>query len=167
MRDKSKSWEQPCMRVAFENGATYLKGHRFDPYLYYYYSPYLKNKPCLDCAFTDHSCADLTLGDFWGYRKEKIENDGQGMSLVCAYTDLGKRFIDRPTLAMKLHPLTEKEVSYAFKEKSFTRENRALRDQYIKELGTCDFTELAKRHAFKGGVVGIVAKRIKKKLFKT
>lgn len=167
MRDKYKSWEQPSMRVDFMSGATYLKGHRYDPYLYYYYTPYFKNKPCLDCSFTSHSCSDLTLGDFWGFRKEKIKNDGKGISLICAHTASGKRFVDKLRSTMRLFPLTEDEVSYAFKEKSFSQEKRALRSQFIEELKTTDFVEIARKHEFKGGVLGAAVRKIKRKLLKT
>lgn len=167
MRDKSKSWDQPSMRVDFKSGATYLKGHRYDPYLFYYYTPYFKNEPCLDCPFTGHCCSDLTLGDFWGFRKEKIENDGKGISLICAHTALGKKFAEKLKSSMSLFPLTQDEVSYAFTEKSFSQEKRALRSRYLEELKTTDFVEIARKHEFKGGVLGAAVRKVKRKLIKS
>lgn len=167
MRDKSKSWEQPTMRVDFENGKTYLSDYRYDPYLFYYYSPYFKNEPCLDCAFIAHADADITLGDFWGFRKEKIENDGRGMSLVCAHTEKGRHYVDRISAEMKLHPLTYEAVSYAFREKSFSAQKRALRLTYLEELRSTPFVKLAKRHEFRGGAFGATIRKTFRKLRKS
>lgn len=164
MRDKSRGWHKPRILVRFENGKTYSSVYYYDYFLHYYYTPYLKNEPCLTCPFVGHGSADITLGDFWGYRKAGIESDDRGISLICANTERGREWAERLRGAMELKELPASAAAYAYKEKSFSAEQLKKRAEVQAVFHGDNFLETAKRFDFRYGVPGIVLKQVLKKL---
>jgi len=81
-RDKTPGWGK-LIRVDFDDGTTH-----YDPwngnYLRAFLSGLSMRKSCFSCKYASSSRpGDLTLGDFWGVEKFKIDwNDKKGTSLV-------------------------------------------------------------------------------------
>ncbi len=164
MRDKAFGWSRPGISIRFENGKFYLSRYQFDLYQHYYYSPYLKNEPCLTCAFTDHTDADITIADFWGYEKANVPNDERGLSLVCVYTQQGQRYLESVKKQMVLHSLDASYTEYAYREKSHSPESLAERTRFMEMVRQTSFTEAARKHHFKYGRFGVLLNIIKRKV---
>ena len=81
-RDKTPGWGT-LIRVDFDDGTTH-----YDPWNGNYFRAFLSGlsmrKSCFSCKYASSSRpGDLTLGDFWGVEKFKIDwNDKKGTSLV-------------------------------------------------------------------------------------
>ena len=160
MRDKSLGWGRPPkIRVEFENGKTYSRRYQLDYYYYYYYcTPLFKNEQCITCAFTQHNDSDLTIADFWGYKKANVENDGKGLSLICAHSEKGKRFLDKVKSEFVLVPLDKKQAEYGFGEKKHSEEVLKKRQSFLEKIRETSFVEAAESDMFSRGVAGAFVK---------
>ncbi len=154
MRDKKHGWAKPHMRITFENGTVYDCPYQCDRFLFYYYKPYFKNEKCLHCPFVYHPDADLTLGDFWGYRSAGIKNSRDGISLIAVNTPKGEALLREASEYLTISRLTEESVSYAFREKSFSMDALAKRNAYQSEAIGLSLIDFANRHEFRHGIIG-------------
>lgn len=164
MRDKIKGWSKPHVTVAFANGKKLTMPYHFDYYNHYYYSPLLKNDQCIHCPFTNHSYADISIADFWGFRQEKIKNDDKGMSLICVYTEQGRKIFDEIKENMTLDKLSEKQIAYAFYEKRNSDAALQHRLEFLEAVKQTSFIEAAKNDHFKGGIPGILLRKLMRRL---
>lgn len=91
-RSKSYPWGTHVMRVELENGITYEKLYKEDPYYLAFMSAISLRKSCYDCPFCEYPRqGDITMGDFWGYEKLTGQKaDAKGISIVLVNTDKGK-----------------------------------------------------------------------------
>ncbi len=83
---KKHGWHNMNYCEYFNDGSKKVLGSRSLHYYYYYY-PFLENrilrKSCYSCNQILHSCADVSIGDFWGIRKYKaIKDDNKGLSFL-------------------------------------------------------------------------------------
>ena len=159
IRDKSKGWSTMRIQVGFKNGKVYQRYYKFD-YYYYYYTPNLKNEQCMTCSFTNHDAVDISIADFWGFRKEKIQNDDKGMSLICAHTEKGKAIVAQIKDKMILHPLKEEQAQYAFREKQHTAAAIRKRAEFLRQVRETSFIRAARKNFFKGGMAVVFIKTV-------
>lgn len=164
MRDKASGWSKSRIRIDFENGKTYSSRYQLDPYYHYYNTPYMKNESCVTCEFTSHPDADITIADFWGYEKAKVPNDDKGISLMCAYTQQGHKYLELAKKQMVMYRLDDRYVEYAYREKSHSKENLAERMLFLKMMRQTSFIEAAKKHHFKYGRFGVLLNIVKRKV---
>ncbi len=165
MRDKKFGWSKASIRVTFENGKVYHSRYQFDYYYHYFYSSICtKNDPCLTCAFTAHTDADITIADFWGYKTARISSDDKGLSLVAVYTDKGQAAVDGVAARAALHPLDAAHAAYAYKEKSHAKAALSERERFLADVRGSSFIEAAKRDRFKHGKLGILFRILKRKV---
>lgn len=160
MRDKTAGWGRPPkIRVKFENGKTYLRRYQLDYYYYYYYcTPFLKNDQCITCAFTQHIDSDLTIADFWGYKKANVKNDGKGLSLICAHSEKGRLFLNKVKSELVIVPLDKEYAEYGFCEKKHTEDILKKRQSFLNEIRQTSFVEAAESNMFSKGVLGAFVK---------
>ena len=164
-RDKKIGWSNSGIRVKFKNKKEYFSTSGYDPYYYYFYNTsYIKNESCMNCKFKTQRGADITIADFWGFRNLKIDNDDKGISLIVAHTDKGREFVNSIKDKMVLFPLDEKDVMYGFKENKRSPEELAARDRFLKEVRETDFITVAKRNYYKNGKLGIIFRKIKRRI---
>lgn len=166
MRDKSRGWTKASVRVEFENGRVYSSRYQFDYYYYYYCTPYLKNDACLSCSFTDHNDADITIADFWGYKKANVEKDEKGISLICTYTKKGQVYVDLMKENMTLCSLEASYAAYGYKEKSHTPQAIAKREAFLSNVKSASFIQAARNDYFKNGKLGVLTKIIARKVLR-
>lgn len=165
MRDKALGWGNSLMRIEFADGRIYQSLYQFDYYYNYYNSgPLIKNDACLSCLFTQHNDADITIADFWGYKQANVPKDIKGMSLISAYSDKGKTFLDLVKPNLVLHPLRPSDAAYAYKEKHFSKELLLEREEFLNDVKRTSFVTAAKRHHFKNGKWGVLMKLIVRKV---
>lgn len=89
-RPKTYGWRRYAVKATFENGKVYDRMGAEDPYL----TAFLKGKCtvrdyCLDCKFSNHHAADITIADFWLFEKLSGLNNPNGISLVLCHTEKG------------------------------------------------------------------------------
>ena len=86
-RDKAFGWKGATETFSF--GKEWIRHRR--SYVYMYFRHLMHRPSCLSCPFTNMKrCADVTVGDFWGWEKVSTEfNDNKGVSLVLVNSDKG------------------------------------------------------------------------------
>ncbi len=160
-RSKENGWSRSTVHVKFQNGKRYCSGYEYDPYYaLFYLTSQTKNEACLECKFTTKRSADITIADFWGFRKLGIPNDEKGMSLVVAHTTLGKRILSELD-RVNLIPLEEKDGSYDFVPRKISAEKKKQRDLFLGEFKRHGFIKAAYKGFFKFGKYGVVLRKIK------
>lgn len=112
-RSKRFGWKTYCIIVDFENGEQYVKLANEDPYFRHFFSYKNLRSTCYSCNRVSNSAADITLGDFWGMRKNGYSDDDKGVSLIACNTDKGNLLIKEIGSIIK-HSLSYAEVAYAF-----------------------------------------------------
>lgn len=83
---KKQGWHNMNYCEYFSDGSKKVLGP-CDLHYYYYYYAFLENrilrKSCYTCNQILHSCADVSIGDFWGIRRYKaIIDDNRGLSFL-------------------------------------------------------------------------------------
>lgn len=105
-RDKTKGWGLRG-RVIYRDKSGKLKSRLFPSELSSYFKLFLKadiyRENCYSCKYAcEHRPGDLTIGDYWGIRKEHPEylaaNGGyydvkKGVSCILASTEKGQKFL--------------------------------------------------------------------------
>lgn len=165
-RDKVKGWSETRIGIVFQNGKKYNKNYQYDPYYYYYCTPYLKNEQCLDCIYHDHHESDITISDFWGYRAAKIKNDDLGMSLIAVHTKNGRKFLELAKPNFQLFDLDPALAEYGFLPKHTTETEKKERQAFLLDMKTKSFHYAAHKREFKGGEVGIILRKAYRRLKK-
>lgn len=88
-RDKGSGKVQ-AIKAVFANGAVYRAGTSQDIYYRLFSYDYILRECCYKCPYTNFNrVADITLGDFWGY-KGRLDIK-KGISLVLVNTNVGSR----------------------------------------------------------------------------
>lgn len=163
-RSKKNGWTRSTIRVDFESGKTYSARYEFDPYYAMFnLTSQTKNTGCLECKFTTKRYADITIADFWGFRKAGIPNDEKGMSLVVAHTFLGKSILNKLE-NVELFQVDEKDGGYDFVPRKLSAEKKMQREAFLKDFKKSGFIKAAFNGFFKHGKLGVVSRKIKSKL---
>lgn len=90
-RSKIYGWKVYAMNIKFEDGSSYIKMAKEDSYFRLFFSSMSNRPSCMSCDRDVNSQADITLGDYWGARKQGfVKDDDKGISLVLVHTDKGK-----------------------------------------------------------------------------
>ena len=72
-RNKIKGWENPSIGVSFEDGSIKTWSVVRDIYYEAFNYSLLQRPSCFECKYaTSKRVGDLTLGDFWGWKKANI-----------------------------------------------------------------------------------------------
>lgn len=91
-RNKDKPGVVQAVKATFENGKVYSANTTQDLFYRLFSYDYVLRESCYSCKFTNMSRpADITLGDFWGY-KGKMNNE-KGISLVLVNTEAGEELL--------------------------------------------------------------------------
>ncbi len=106
-RNKSEGWENYRVYFSFDNGIEYSKGSKEDSYMQGFIRGIFLQPACYQCKFKEikHN-SDLTLGDFWGIRKELPEYyNFYGVSAILVHSQKGEKILKQ------LDQIKLKEVS--------------------------------------------------------
>lgn len=96
MKYKKNGWHSLGTYAAFENGREYYRNGMEDSFvrMTVLYNNCIR-RSCFHCEFKENnSCADITLGDFWGLEGDDMD-DNQGTSAVIVRTDKGKQLFSQ------------------------------------------------------------------------
>jgi len=94
-KDKSHGWLNLGTKVIFENGRIYYRDRDNDPWVNAFIAGDLyMRKSCANCPAKGFPrAADLTIGDFWGYKFNKDEKEN-GLSVALVNNAKGKQLLD-------------------------------------------------------------------------
>lgn len=94
-RDKSDGWG--LQYLAKTKTKTKTKSALLDPFYYHFLKGSIYRECCYRCKYaTPKRVSDLTLGDYWGIKKEHPEFDSiEGVSCVLINTDKGREIFNQ------------------------------------------------------------------------
>ncbi|OQA31896.1 MAG: F(420)H(2) dehydrogenase subunit F [archaeon ADurb.Bin336] len=109
-RYKKESWDNYYITYYFDKGKEISNNYKRD----YFFRGYLKNfylrKSCYNCNLARiPRQGDITLGDFWGIKKEYY--DSQGISLILINNKKGKNLINKIIKLIEIEELDIIEAS--------------------------------------------------------
>jgi len=163
-RDKGQGWSKMVLTVHFENGKKYSSYWEYDPYYVGFCGTFTRDEQCLDCIFSERHESDITIADFWGYRKANITNDEKGMSLITIHSQRGQKLFEEAKHRMTIFKLDEKYGSYGFVQKHADPQKVLVRKQFFEEFKKNGFVSAARSTYFKGGKIAVVARKISSRL---
>lgn len=129
-RDKNRGWFEFSIRIMFENKAIYQKFNLKDPFFVGFLRNLYLRSSCYKCAFRHFErCADITLGDFWGYQdtcKADMDDD-KGISQVMINSKNGGKLFNEVTNKLIYFERSFEEAKsnggfYELPEKDYERE---------------------------------------------
>lgn len=92
-RDKKTGWKNYSFSITFIDGAVFSQLHDDNLYMRAFTHDFILREACFKCSFKypEGSCADITIGDFWGITQlaPDIDNDN-GTTVVIARTAKGE-----------------------------------------------------------------------------
>lgn len=78
-------------------------------------------RSCYECKHRQNHSSDITIADFWGYRKlDESLNDERGLSLIIANNDRGRELVESTTNEFNLHKIDNQYSDYAYDPKDYS-----------------------------------------------
>ena len=136
-----------------------------NPYMRMFLQNYCLRPSCYTCKAKEHKLADLTIGDYWGIKKDVPEMaDGGGTSLVIARTEKGQRLFD----SIKSN-LIWKEVQYetavSHNSTEFSSVKRPVeRNYFFTDLNRMSYKKVEKKYTTVGNNKSLIQAARKLKL---
>ena len=146
-RCKKSGWGgQYLMRIEFKNGRSKTILAKEDAYFTGFLSRLINRKSCYSCQYVDNHFADITMGDFWEYRKVPgLSNDKKGMSMMVAQTEKGRAAIEE-IKNFNLHELDYNLVKGNFSRTGNYHKNLEKRDDFVKSALEKGFIPASKKY---------------------
>lgn len=95
-RDKTNGWRKSNIRVVFEDGTEKVIERKDSDYFRLFGNNIFFRKACYSCKFKNfNTCADLTVGDYWGIEKMYPLMDDKGCSVVIVNTEKGQKLFEQ------------------------------------------------------------------------
>lgn len=173
-RDKTTGWKTYSNKIEFEDSIIRKELGNKNIYMQGFLGEIFLRESCYGCKAKEFkSCADITLGDYWGVEKihPKID-DNKGVSLVITNTDMGEKCLEK--MKDKMYVIeTNKEhaINHNICIVKSVKRNKN-RDKFFENLDKIDIEknieksiriQVGKRIYLKGrGILG----KIKRKCFK-
>ena len=152
-RPKLLGWSKQMLFCSFENGSNYKMPDSYDPYLNAFYENYTLRTSCYSCKYcAQQHHADLTLADFWGYKRYNPEiKDEKGLSLILVNSEEGKKFIEKlDKKRVTLHPIEWKYAEYVFKERTAQAYGIDRRNAFFKNYVKVGYEKAVRKHGLRG-----------------
>lgn len=134
-RTKRFGWKTYCIVIEFENGKQYVKLANEDPYYKQFFSNINLRHSCYICNRAANSVADITLGDFWGAKKNGYKDDDKGISLIVCNTEKGQEIVSRLSTFTK-HEINASDVEYAFTERKVKEQHTLINESFFDSFNT-------------------------------
>lgn len=132
-RPKVQGWSTQMLECVFENGSKYRSRADIDPYFNAFFQNISLRESCYRCIYSKGDrYADITLADFWGYRKvDAAINDEKGLSIFIANTKRGKETISRIN-TLNITSLPEEKAAYLYASRSENRYSLQKRTDFFE-----------------------------------
>lgn len=152
VRSKERGWSNPSLQICMENGAVLSKLFSTTAYGYAFYN--LSRPSCYQCKYKgDSKVADITIGDYWGCKKEDSIWNEKGISVVFLHTEKGV------VSFQQLRNVVAKEINFeqGIKNNSLINKPRekGIREKYAAIFSSVGIfqarrkTETAKMHVIR------------------
>lgn len=127
---------------------TYIGRYFDDPYIRGFLRDYFLRPSCHKCHFTSTKrCADFTIADWWGYKKENSNDKNfeiKGVSLILVNTEKALAIFPRLNLTVKKRNIEEALKTNISLQKAFSRPNS--RASFWKDYSKYPFSKLVDKY---------------------
>ena len=118
---------------------------------------------CGCCDFKRmNSCADITLGDFWGAEKEFLTTDNWGKSVVFLHTSRGRELWQCISSSVKSGEIVKERMMVNNDSAYFGIRVHSRRKEFFDQLDSRTFKYLVDRYV-RGSMVSRVCRKVKQK----
>ena len=150
-RPKTYGWSPHAIKVQAENGRTYSRLAKEDPYLDCFIGEHISVRDyCLECEFANNHYADIILADFWKYKSiSKVDNRNKGISLVLTNSGKGERVISSLSKQVALTELDMEKASYNLTVKRFGTDFLARRRSFLQECRMNGFMSAQEKRKYR------------------
>lgn len=148
-KDKRNGWERFGQAATFDNGKEYFLPHEKDlRVVAYHHGNIMVRESCLNCKFKHipRDAADITLGDFWGIKKEEVNDIDKGISLIFTNTAKGQNLFD--SIKNRIEYI-EKDLEFAKAGNPAIYESATCnsnRETFLNTLDQAPFDELVTKY---------------------
>ena len=156
-RDKKYSWHvynvlARCTRAGARS-KNYIGKWEEDPFMRGFLREYFLRKSCHNCKWANpDKPADITMADFWGYKKHKeLKDTDEGISMVMIHTEKGRQMfesLDKTAFKCVEVPVSEAVNGNPALNKSFPES--PLRKEFWEDFKRIGFSdELVEKYLYK------------------
>ena len=132
-RPKTHGWKRYAILVEFENGKKYNVLGVEDPFLRsFLYGKYIVRDYCLECEFSKAHQSDITIADFWLYKKYSQLINDNGISLLVINSEKGKRMVENLKQEYVFEQIELKSALYNHKECVTTEDEKCRHDEFLR-----------------------------------
>lgn len=87
-RSKCNGWPKHMVSICLKNGKKIKRKATLDKYQFLFQEDLSLNSACFSCPFREYHDADITVGDFWTWKKENLKSSEieLGLSIVISNT---------------------------------------------------------------------------------
>lgn len=151
-RPKSHSWVDDL--VIRSEKRKYQRFYKHDAYFRGFDFSYITlRKSCFHCNYCNghNRKADITLADFWGIYKSdlKIDDWRKGLSLVLAYTEKGKEFLNKVDNVL-LKPVNIADTEYIYRRDRAIYYPHEARQKFFTDYAVHGYDYAVENHGLKG-----------------
>lgn len=164
-RSKRRGWKHAYLEIKFQNGKRIIKRSFTDSYYNCFSDMHISvQQACNTCNYRSKHRADITLADFWEYKKAGVQLNNKGLSLVIINTEKGKNFL-KDIVDLKLNLIDEKAVQYVFKGVESPEKRYEKQKAFFEKAKSVGFEKAANEIAittWSGRIMIHLKKRFKK-----
>lgn len=152
-RSKQNGAHTKSMEITFKDEEKIIlplnKNNLYSEYMQIFGCGLSAPESCSNCQFehTNERISDFTIGDYWG-RKEILEDDNKGISLMLVNSEKGKEIFQREikerVIYQDVEPLVALNNNHIEPKK-----NILGKEKFMKDLPLLTFDELAKKYVRK------------------
>ena len=161
-RPKDTGWATIYIKIVTTN-TTITKPYSYDSfYKGFMTENIILRRSCYSCNYANNHASDITLADFWGYKKfDPNLDDGKGISLIITNSLKGENTLQKIKTSFELHELDMKYADYIFVKRDYTQliEKRNRFFTLAHEIG---FEKAASRTYFKNNKYHYTKYKVKK-----
>ena len=152
-RPKVRGWSKYDLKIIFENGKVCIRHSENDAFFVAFLNNLSLRNCCYKCKYSDNNNqSDITIGDFWGYRKYNPGiNDEKGLSLVVVNTEKGKSYLEA-VKQLQLYSLDWMFVESVFKKKDNKLYDREKRNQFFSKYISVGWPGTIKHYKLEWGI---------------
>ena len=147
-KDKSRGWESLGVKAVFNNGKEYYADSQHDlRVIAYHRGNLMERESCNECHFKNlPRYSDITLGDFWGIKKDEVVGMDKGVSLCFVNSIIGQKIFD--DIKGRLHILdkTLDEAKAGNPAIYSSAPKGRNRDEFLSRLDEMPFDELVHKY---------------------
>ena len=152
-RNKDRGWANFSMKILFDNGKTYRKTLKTDPYLRVFLKNLCLRPVCYQCRYKGNdvlsSNIDILLADKWGNIGTDIDrqNDDKGISLIFLQSSKAKEMFDKIKNSMSFRK-ADYQTAVNYNSSYNVSASRSTEEpNFYKDLNSLSFELLYKKYA--------------------